>query len=158
MLAFQITGQKDFMNKLLGGDLFHEFDLKEATVSAAVNYYMDGHKNQDYFEEEQREEYISFPDARNILFQMIKGKRTPVSFRITLHLNRKSVKQIEEKLKLDLEQMMISHLVLNIRFEQGEMQLVSAVDYADFTLDKEFEKRWDHMIHQILTNNDICFK
>lgn len=158
MLSFQLTAQKDFMNKLLCGNLFHEFNLKEASIAGAVSYYVDGHVNQDYFEGEEKEEYLSFSDIRNNLFQMIKGKRTPLSFHMVLHLNHDCLTKIEEKEKISFKELMIANLVLNIRFTDGNMQLVSAVDYSNFSLDKDFEKKWDGIVTRILERDEISFK
>lgn len=158
MLSFQITAQKDFMNKLLCGNLFHEFNLKEASVRGAVTYYIDGHINQEYFDEEKKEEYISFNEIRNTVFQMIKGKRTPLSFRLILHLNQDCLSKIEAKEGICFNDFFIANLVLNIRFTEGNMQIVSAVDYSNFSIDKEFEKKWDYYVTKILTREEIFFK
>ena len=157
MNAFKITGQKDFMNRLLGGTLFEEFDLKEATVRTAVSWHLDGHLNQEYFPTECEKNYIAFQDVKPVLFQMIKGKIPPVSFHMVLHLNQEEVEKIEAVSAESFKEQMIQNLVLNIKFENGVMQLITAIDYENFTLDKSYEKEWDHWVYALLSSSGLAF-
>ena len=160
MQSFQITAQKDFMNQLLTGELFETFFLKEANIVTGVSYHIDGHKNLAYYKdvnenqsenvEENMNIYIPFREMRSILFQMIKGKRTPLSFHIILHLDKTEVNHFLKEHGTTVQQSFVSNLVLNIRFDDNGMQVISAVDYSDFTLDKEIEKKWDQKVASML--------
>ena len=160
MQAFQITSQKDFMNQLLTGGLFEAFFLKEASVVTGVSYHIDGHRNLAYYKdmngnqgentEENLNRYIPFREMRPILFQMIKGKRTPLSFHIILHWDKVEVNHFLQEQGTTVQQSFVSNLVLNIRFDENGMQVISAVDYSDFTLDKEIEKQWDQKVASML--------
>lgn len=137
------------MNQLLTGELFSGFLLKEASVVTGVSYQIDGHKNAEYYEDSE-EGYIPFKDVCPILFQMIKGKRTPLSFHMVLHLNPCETEKFLQGLGTTMQQAFVSNLVLNIRFDELGMQVITAMDYSDFTLDKEVEKAWDQFVAGML--------
>lgn len=158
MNSLRITGQKEFMKQLLCGYLFDEFDFKGACVTAAVTYQIDGHRNQDYFDEEHVSNYIPFKDVKSILFQMMKGYKAPLAFHLVLYLNSESFSSLDEKKSGLIQNSLISNCVLNIKFENGIMDLITAIDYEMFTLDKEVEKKWDRYIYQILKDNEISFQ
>lgn len=158
MNSYQIIGQKDFMNQLLLGSLFDEYDLKEASIVTAVTWSVDGHMNQNYFQNEIEKKYIAFKDVKQVFYQMIRGKISPVSFHIVLLMNQEKMKQKEEEYQCSFKNMMIQNLVLNIKFENGIMQLITAVDYENFTLDRDFEKEWDQCIYHLLCEHGFSFR
>ena len=43
MISIEITGIKDFMNKLLGSEAFDSFYLEEATIVPFNTFTIDGH-------------------------------------------------------------------------------------------------------------------
>ena len=94
MIALQLVDVKDFMNKLLCSDLFDHFLLPEATINTYVNHVIDGHLNMDFFspEDPQYEELSQsnicpFSRLRPICLQLIKGNRTPLSFKFVFQLS-----------------------------------------------------------------------
>ena len=69
MLALTISDVKDFMNKLLIGEVFDNFSLVEASVTTFNTFTIDGHLQQDFFDTDTVEEYKKrscgiFPVAR----------------------------------------------------------------------------------------------
>ena len=56
MLALTISDVKDFMNKLLIGEVFDNFSLVEASVTTFNTFTIDGHLQQDFFDTDTVEE------------------------------------------------------------------------------------------------------
>ena len=164
MILCKITDKKDFMNKLLGGDCFHSFLLKEASILSFIPFQLDGRINTSFFPEDDpdtahylTEEFAKWEDVRPICFDIIKGKRTPTRFQFTLYLKKEAVEQVLSKEQLTMEAAFVQHFVLNVRFEQGEITLTTAVDYAAFTLDKQAEHLWDQALMKFLSGKQITY-
>ena len=50
MLALKISDVKDFMNKLLIGEVFDHFSLVEASVTTFNTFTIDGKLHHDFFD------------------------------------------------------------------------------------------------------------
>lgn len=164
MTSYKITNKKDFMGKLLAGDCFSSFLLKEAGIHSYVPFTIDGHINKDFFEgsEETAESltspYVPWDMVRPTCFDLIKGKRTPTSFQFVLYLKPESMEALFAKEELAPADFLIQNLILNIRFEKGELTLTTAVDYSGFSLDKSGEQLWDLTIRKFLSKKEIAFE
>ena len=55
MILCKITDKKDFMAKLLTGDSFDSFLLKEASIHSFVPYLIDGHINHAFFSDDSED-------------------------------------------------------------------------------------------------------
>ena len=93
MKSYKITELKSFMSKLLGSSAFDGFLLAEASISTYNTFVIDGHINKEFFTGDINDEGIlpsyefsMWQDMRSICFDLIKGKRTPVGFKLVLHL------------------------------------------------------------------------
>ena len=164
MILCKITDKKDFINKLLAGDCFYSFLLKEAVINGFVPFQIDGKINTSFFTEEDpeatrflSEEYAKWEDIRPICFDLIKGKRTPTRFQFILYLKKEATDQVLDKEHLTRDSALVRHFVLNIRFEQGEMTLTTAVDYSSFTMDKQAEQLWDQALMKFLSAKQISY-
>ena len=96
MLALHITSMKQFMNQLLVSDTFDIFLLEEAVITTANTYTLDGHLNREFYSPDELSsgqvpdyEYSPWSTLKGLCFQLIKGKRTPLSFRFIFHLKPK---------------------------------------------------------------------
>ena len=49
MISIEITGIKDFMNKLLGSEAFDSFYLEEATIVTFNTFVIDGHTVNSFY-------------------------------------------------------------------------------------------------------------
>lgn len=164
MILCKITDKKDFMNKLLAGDCFYSFLLKEASISGFVPLQIDGRINTAFFSAEDTdsahflaEEYACWSDIRPMCFDFIKGKRTPTRFHFILYLKSEALSQLLLKQQLTKENSMVRNLVLNIKYEQGAITITSGVDYSSFTLDKQAEHLWDQTVMKFLSQKQIAY-
>ena len=78
------------MAKLLTEDCFDSFLLEKASVSCAVSYEIDGRVNPEFYQDDETPDaaylFLPWKSIRPVLFQMIRGKHTPLSFKFVLHL------------------------------------------------------------------------
>ena len=158
MIALQITDLKAFMNTLLKSETFDDFGLQEATLQMAISYVIDGHINKDFFAGVDSNtpafEFITYSEVRPTLFELIKGKRTPIGFQLVLQLS-------PERSALLFPESLASHgikgLLLIIRYDGTRAILTSGVNYATFSLDKKPELIWDEALVRFLEGAQIAF-
>lgn len=165
MILCKLKDKKDFMAKLLAGECFDSFLLKEASIHGFIPFSLDGHVNKAFFQSEDSDtssylayEYVQWKDVRPICFDLIKGKRTPTKFMFVLYLKPEAMNSMLEKAGLSAQNSLVQNLILNIRFEQGEMSITTGVDYSGFTLDKQAEQLWDNTTGKFLDKKEISYE
>lgn len=161
MIALQITELKAFMGKLLGTTTFDDFLLQEATLQMGISYIIDGHINKAFYQTDEdmedagdRPPFISYGEVRSTLFDLIKGKRTPLGFQVVLQLSPKKCTMLFPE---GLEAHLIKGLLLNIRYDGSKAMITSGISYSSFSLDKAPELIWDEALMNFLRNAGILF-
>ncbi|MBE5906032.1 MAG: hypothetical protein E7277_04440 [Lachnospiraceae bacterium] len=161
MIALQFTEVKPFMNKLLREEMFDHFLLSEATIVNGVTYSIDGH-----IAKNTRDEYPDeFPDAltpygkvRPILFEMVKGNRTPSYMKFIFCLSSENVKRTIASIESNCDPDTVSGMYINATF-QGEFILVTTgVSYSVFVKDRALEQEWDRFVKLFFTKNQLYFE
>ena len=144
MLALQITSLKQFMYRLLNTEIFDGFLLEEAIVTTAYTYHVDGHVNRDFFEKEEDTDAPVHPDdfapwktVRPLIFDLIKGKRTPLNFKLVLHLGSEEVSSLFDHSNTSVTPDQIRALVLTIKFDGEKATLLTGTSFHTFLPDKE---------------------
>ncbi len=165
MILCKIKDKKDFMGKLLAGECFDSFLLKEAVIYGFVPYQIDGHINKAFFSDNAEDassftayEYAQWKDIRPVCFDLIKGRRTPTKFIFVLYLKPEAMTAIFDKAGISASESLVQNLILNIRFEQGEMTITTGVDYSGFTLEKQATQLWDTTFMKFLDKKEISYE
>ena len=165
MLALQIKDVKHFMGKLLGTELFDSFLLEEATIVSYNTFHIDGRLNRDFFSCEEWDEpsvrpyeFSEWKNIRPVLFDLIKGKKTPVSFKFTLHLMPQFVAGVLKPSETAVTEDQVKALVLTCRFEEGTLTLITGTSFHTFLLDRSVEPLWDKMIKAFLNKKEIAYE
>ena len=160
MIALQITELKTFMSRLLGSNVFDDFLLQEATLQMGINYVIDGHINEAFYTTDTSEDtestgsFIPYGEVRPTLFELIKGKHTPLGLQVILQLSQKrSDILFPEGLKSHL----IKGLIVNIRFDGTKTIITTGVNYYSFSPDKTPELIWDEALMTFLKHAGIAF-
>ena len=87
-----------FMGKLLKGESFDDFLLKEGFLRTAMEYRFQGHLFPEYFDTEEKEnlkeEYIFWQELKPVVFDLVKGKKTPLAFSFTLLLTKEQTAEL----------------------------------------------------------------
>ncbi|HOO28639.1 MAG TPA: DUF5721 family protein, partial [Lachnospiraceae bacterium] len=91
-------------------------------------------------------------------FQLIKGKKTPLSFRFVFYLAPENTERFLKNTATELTLNDINGLSLNIRYNGHTLSCTTATSLNLFTLDKSIEYAWDAMIKKFLTKNEINFE
>lgn len=77
-------------------------------------------------------DFSCWTDMRPLCFDLIKGKRTPVSFKFVLHLKPEHVAEILKKEESSVSPSDIKALVLNIKYDGSELTCITATAFHSF--------------------------
>ncbi len=152
MKSYPIEDVKAFMNELLVNEKYDSFYMFETRLKVAMDYYINGKINKDFFDTEDEKEalndYVSWKDIKNTVFEIIKGKRLPISFKVILMFNRENIDRLVEMNNLPVNPSDISALFLNIYYENSELTVTTGTSLKVFTLDKTLEHLWDDTVEK----------
>ena len=164
MIALSIIDVKDFMNKFLFGEVFDRFFLVEASVTTFNTFTIDGRLQQDFFDTDTAAmhksnsiEYSLWRDVKPYCFSVIRGRRTPLNFRIVLQLSPKQTQQILNPSFPD-GSVPDCRFCLNLQYRNDSLLCTTGVSYTSFCLDKRPEHLWDEMIRKFLSGQHIAFQ
>ncbi|MBO5387807.1 MAG: hypothetical protein J6A59_06695, partial [Lachnospiraceae bacterium] len=126
MKSYDIEDTKEYMNQLLVNERFDSFYLYEARVKGALDYFIGGKLNMDYYDEDERKEleeseYISWGQVKHVIYDLMKGKKLPINFKIILMFNRDNITRLIEMNNLPVKAEDVGALFYNIHFEAGQL-------------------------------------
>lgn len=165
MLALTLTNTKDFMNKFLKSEMFDHFLLQEGVVVSSASYVIDGTITKGFYTEAEAEElgikdlhFLPFSMLRPRIFDLIKGKKAPSSFKFVLMLSPGNQKRTIERIDSSYTPADISAMSMNIKFQNQMLTLTTGISYRIFSTDKTLEPEWDKFVRQFLSQHDISFE
>lgn len=149
------------MAALLLGDLFDRFLLVEGEVTTFNTFSINGFVHTDFFERdsEAREDsppsYSPWKDLRELCFSIIRGKRTPLSFKFIFALPKELVVRLLQEAHLDFQPEIIQGLYLNFRFDGTSLTCTTGTSLSIFTLDKSLEHSFDQWTRAFFSRHQI---
>lgn len=165
MIALQIQDIKDFMSKFLIGTAFDAFWLSEAAITTSVTYTIDGSLHPEFFDTQETEllteqgrNYALWKDMRPFCFSVIKGKKTPLYFKIVFLLSRKNTEKLIQNHHLSFSLDDIFGLFVNFQYDGKNLICTTGTSLRIFTLDKTLDHLWDEMIQKFFKQQQIPFE
>lgn len=163
MVSVEITGIKEFMNKLLNSEAFDSFYLEEAVIATFNTFIIDGHLVKSDTEElhdntdpspiysqttgqgtgQTAPLFSTWKQLRPIIFSLIKGDRVPHSMKLTLHAGSNYMHRLKNRPEAAAYADAIKALAVNIRYENGKLKCVTGTSYQTFIMDKTIDNIWD---------------
>lgn len=162
MISLNLPEVKAFMAKLLTNTTFDSFLLREMDLMTFTGFHITGQLNEAFFTKEELEErtdnkFILWSEVRQIALSMIKGSKTPLSLKIIFQLPEEACATLINSLGGKLSPEEVGGLYLNVRFEKGELRIITGTAIKTFTLDKTLEQEWDKSVKNILKEQGILF-
>ena len=118
MIAFSLTNLKEFMSQLLLSETFDSFAFIEGEIVTFNTFRIDGFLQKEFFDtEEPLPEYSLWKNVRDYCFSLIRGKRTPLSFRFVFSLSRKNIEKLTAQNVPSLDPDAVQGLYLNIHYD-----------------------------------------
>lgn len=162
MVALKMEDLKNFTSRLFLGDTFDKWLVREVSIVTFNTFTIDGHIRQGYYsdrelEENQIEELSAWKVIKPFCFSLIKGKKLPESFQITLQLAPADVAVFLKHAQLDFRVEQVSGLYLNVRYEAGALHCVTGTSLNLFTLDRQIEIEWDEAVRLYFKEQKIPY-
>ncbi len=161
MISFHITEIKPFMAKLLTNTLFDHYILKELEIQTFTTFHISGKFNEEFFTKEELEQRgdmraVTWSEIKAIALSMIKGNKTPLAMKLIFQLPKEESEELVRSLGGKLKPEDVGGLYMNIRFEKGELRIISGTAIKTFTMDKTLEQEWDSKVRSILKQQGIA--
>ena len=165
MIALQIQDIKNFMSKLLLSQTFDHFLLVEGTITTYNTFRIDGRIHKSFFTDEEMEErglntreFSLWKEVKPFCLELIKGKKTPLGFKFTFQLSKENTAKLLASSGItSIQPENVSGLLLNVRYENGALNVITATNLNLFTLEKSLEHVWDDMVKRFLKQQEISF-
>lgn len=161
MQSIRITNQKDFTAKLFTLDTFDTLLLDSAIFHVYSDFVIDGRVNQAYFDNEEEAAgaiRLSWARFRPVCFQIIKGSKKPVGFKLVFLMDQDFCKSLERQENLSLARLSVNNLFFNVRYEAGVIMCTTGVSITSFSLDKTAEHSFDKYICTFLNEKEIEYE
>ncbi len=153
MISLKLLEMNRFMGKLLKGENFDGFLMKEGFLRTGMEYRFQGRLFPEYFDTEEQEkhteDYIYWGELKPFVFELVKGKHTPLAFSFTLLLTKNDTTELLARRGVNVGEDSPS-LFLQIRFEHGAGRIITGTARNIFTLDKTLDEAWDAEVRQLL--------
>ncbi len=165
MIALQVQDIKNFMSKLLIGTDFDAFWLSEASITTSVTYNIDGLLKSDFFDTQESEiikaegrEYALWKDIKPFCFSMMKGKKTPLHFKIVFILSKKNTEKLLTGNHVPLSLDDIFGLFVNFQYDGTHLTCTTGTSVKTFTLDKTLDHVWDELLQKFFRQQQIPYE
>jgi hypothetical protein len=160
MIALSLTEVKECMSKLLLSEVFDPFMFVEGEIVTYATFTIDGYLKKDFFNENEapEREYALWKDVREYCLSIVKGKRTPLSFKFILGLSTSNIEKLIQQQQLDYEVEDVRGLYINLKFDGQKLQCITGTAMNLFTMDKSLEQAWDMMVQKFFTQKEIAFE
>ena len=156
MKSVQIENIKAFTTHLFVGETFDGFLVTEASFSTLFDLTIDGHMNKEFLNEEEaeqkenREGIVYWKRLRPLCYEIIKGQRVPLRFKLVFLLPPGSYPAFLSEAGLNYDPSKINGLFLNINFQDGKLNCTTGSSLKEFSLDRSLEQAWDERILKFL--------
>lgn len=163
MVSLKIIDVKGFMKKLLTQDVFDNFDMVKMEIITYNYFSVEGKINKKFFPKEELElldgrKYSRWSEIRPIGFQLMKGKKTPLFFKIVLILSLENTAKLLERSGVDFRLEDVNGVFLNIKYENCNLNLVTGSSIKLFSMNKAFDLEWDNELKLFLRNCEIAYE
>lgn len=159
MISLHLSSVKDFMSHLLLSETFDNFLFIEGEIVTFNTFTIDGYIQKSFYpEEEELPEYSTWKSLRDYCFSLIKGKRTPLSFKFIFSLSPKNISRLIEQNNLDFQPDQVQGLYMNIRYDGTTLQCITGTSLKTFSMDKSLEHAWDSMVQKYLSQKQISYE
>ena len=163
MTALQIADIGFFMKKFLLTDSFDRFLLLEGTVTTFNTFRMDGALQKSYYTQEEQEQIAErslslWGEVRPFCLELIKGKKTPLSFRFTLQLSYPNTAKLLTQAGIPIPPEQVRGLLMNLKYDGHTLLCTTGTSLAVFTMDKKLDHAWDDMVQRYFRRQGIPFE
>ncbi|MFA4034429.1 DUF5721 family protein [Blautia stercoris] len=163
MIALNVQDVKDFMARLLISEEFDSFWLCEASITTFSTFQIDGTLRPEFFDTEEAEAltksgrtHCLWQEVKPYCFSIIKGKKTPLSFKIVFQLSRQASEQLLLKNTSSWSINDIYGLYLNLQYDGTSLICTTGTSMKLFSMDKSLDLLWDEAVITFFKKHQIA--
>lgn len=162
MLVFALETKK-CMSELLLSSTFDSFLFIEGEIITFNKFTLDGYLEKEFYDSDvleliQDREYSLWKDMRDFCFSIIKGKRTPLRFKLIFSLSKSNIAKLLQQEGLSFSLQDVQGLYLNFRYDGEHLHCTTGTSMNTFTMDKSLDHAWDAMVQRFLKQKEIGFE
>ncbi|MDO4478643.1 MAG: DUF5721 family protein [Lachnospiraceae bacterium] len=174
MIAYYIHETRAFMAALLTGTAFDRFLFREGQVTTFCTYTIDGTFHAAYMDASDENEsadgdksssahpadgsFTPWPLLRPHIFDMIKGKRTPLSFKMVFQITPEDMQKLMTGHGLEARIPDLHALFLNIRYDGRRVMITTGSAQRQFPADKAIDQMWDQSVVRFFKEKGITLE
>jgi hypothetical protein len=161
MISLKVIDVKAFMSSLLVHNVFDNFLLTELEINSYNHFSISGKLNEEYYSSDELEElagrkYSTWNEIKPVAYSLIKGHKQPLSIKIVFLLSPSNTEKTLNKTGLGIRLEEVNGLYLNIKYEKGNLYIITGTSIRTFTLDKSLEHEWDANVKTFLKHFEIA--
>ena len=103
-------------------------------------------------------EYSLWKDVREYCFSLIKGRRTPLGFKLVFSLSAPNIERLLAQEDIPFTLSDVQGLYLNFKYNGTVLTCTTGTSMHTFTMDKSLEQAWDKMVQKFLTKHEIPYE
>ena len=151
---------KKCMSELLLKKTFNSFLLIEGDITTFNHFHIDGYLQKNFFEETAlpTEQYSTWSSLQELCLSLIKGARTPLSFKFILSLPKEMLEELYSKESFSFPVTSIQGLYLNFSYNGDTLQCITGISFHTFILDKSLEQLWDKHVRYLFEQWGVSFE
>lgn len=147
------------MSHLLLQPTFDRFSFIEGEVTTYNTFKANGFIHKNFYEEAPEKEYSSWADIKDFFYRIIRGKRTPLSFKFILSLPAEAFPDFLRETDITaFTPDDIQGMYLNLKYDGSSLQCITGSSLNIFTMDKTLEKCWDAYVEKFFLEHEIDFE
>lgn len=165
MVALKILDIKDFTNKLFIGEVFDQFWLNEADIATYNIFSIDGKIQRDFYDNDELElldktqrTYSLWKEVRPYCCTVIRGKRTPLYFKIILQLSLPKTAALIRESDIAIHAENVRGLYLNLQYKNKVLLCTTGTSLTTFLPGKHLDQLWDGMVLDFFSQHKILFE
>ena len=152
-MDFITLSAKTCMAHLLLKETFDQFSFIEGEITTFNKFTLDGFLQKDFFDDAPKRSHSYWKEVRELCFAIIRGRRTPLNFKIVLSLAPENFAAFLEKHQIGACRAEDIHgLYLNFHYDGTTLQCITGTSMHTFTMDKTLEREWDAYVGKMLGN------
>ena len=175
VIALYINETRPFMAALLTNDTFDSYLLREATITTFCTYTLDGSWQKAYFadpadtaepsggstasdEAPQSPPYAPWELLRPHVFDLIKGRHTPLAMRFVFQSPADLTASLLEEAGLGALTDTVYGLYLNLKFDEGRILITTGSAQKAFPPNLLIDHAWDEAVSRFLTEHGLDYE
>ena len=162
MIAKYAENQRNLMAALLTRDAFDPFELMSGTVTTYAQFTVDGTLRPAFFGEDEGTPadslFTPWKDLKGYFLSVIRGRRTPLSFRFVFRLSADDMAALLAGAGLSGAAQSVSSFVLTLSFDGNHILVTTGVSRSAFSMDKRPEQAFDAYILDFFRNRGLVLR